>query len=212
MEQQKNAFLLKISVILMLVLLMGAAFFFCCHLPFFAIAPSFEILSGSTQDGANFLEKRETEKLYSKLSPIERKFVSGYENCNDSWIKELYDAERQPNGWNEYTYNMSGCMISCDFYNKKGNLEKRSEYTYDSSDKLILVEDYNSKHVKQGSHEYKYDSLDYYVKVQIRSQKLQNIFSIVDRQTKLRVRKNAEFCLYYSLFIIHYSFIPHAEF
>ena len=93
MEQQKNAFLLKISVILMLVLLMGAAFFFCCHLPFFAIAPSFEILSGSTQDGANFLEKRETEKLYSKLSPIERKFVSGYENCNDSWIKELYDAE-----------------------------------------------------------------------------------------------------------------------
>ena len=32
-------------------------------------------------------------------------------------------------------------------------------------------------------------------------------------QTKLRVHKNAEFCLYYSFFIIHHSlFIPHAEF
>ena len=42
-------------------------------------------------------------------------------------------------------------------------------------------------------------------RVQVHTETLENIFFIAPSQRKIRVRKNADFSLYYSLFIIHHS-------
>ena len=87
----------KVALILVLLALLGAAFFFCFYQPIYAIAPKLELLSGDSGTGyfsPGFLEKLETEKLYSKLTPTERKFVTRSENSyGDEWIKELYETE-----------------------------------------------------------------------------------------------------------------------